>query len=203
MVASGEAELWGSLSLGERLEFSISFCTICSRFYYVHVSLLFWCCDKRPWSNVTSGRVYLGLCFWMDNNNHSEEAWNQLGKAAGGGKLREHIFNQKSKGERADWKWGEIMHFESPSLATYFLQQSFTSWTLSSRATKWKPSVQVPEPAGVISHSDDNNTVHRLFRKLVSLAMDMRMHGGALDGKLCELVSSLRYAGRASDGNPW
>lgn len=105
--------------------------------------------------------------------NHNGETWNQIGMAAGGESQREHIFNQKSKGERADGKWGETMHFQSPSLATYFLQQSFTSWT------KWKPNVQIPEPAGDISHSNDNSTVHKLFRKLVSLAMDEHTHGGA------------------------
>lgn len=105
----------------------------------------------------------------MESNRHG----------SGRSKPREHIFNQKSKGERADRKWVEIIHFQSPSLATYFLQQRFTSWTLSSRATKWKPSVQIPEPAGDISHSNDNNPVHKLFRKLASLAMDEHVHGGA------------------------
>lgn len=110
--------------------------------------------------------------------NHNGEAWSQIGMVAGG-ESQESIYSTRSRKERADRKWGEIMHFQSPSLVIYFLQQRFTSWTLSSRATKWKPSVQIPEPVEDISHSNDNNTIHKLFRKLTSLAMDEHVHDGA------------------------
>lgn len=81
-------------------------------------------------------------------------------------KLRDNRFNQKPKGERANWEWDEIGHFQSLSQVTDFPSKAALPKPSLTGATEWKPSVPIPEPMAVISHSNDDQAVHQLFKNL-------------------------------------